>query len=112
MRLRLLLVVFSVLDQVIVRLFLSKDFDIVRVLRNVRQHLDLHVDLNLHHALPKSIELFLSEAWQATNSSQVTDGDLGTVYNENLTPKMSGKWVIEESVTKVIIVLSEDFGEE
>ena len=42
----------------------------------------------------------------------MADGDLGTVCDEDLTPKMPGKWVREESLTKVIVVLLEDFDEE
>ena len=102
----------AVLDQVIVLLILSKGFDIVRAFHTVRQHLKVHLDLDLHHVLPKSVELLFSIVWQASNSSQVADANLGTLYNEDLAPEVFEKWVIEELLTECIIVFSEDTGEE
>ena len=108
----LLLVVFAVLDQVIVLLILSEDFDVVWTFHTVRQHLEIILKLDLHHVLPKSVKLLFSIMWQASNSAQVADGNLGTLHDEDLAPEVFEKRVVEELLTKCIVIFSENSGEE
>ena len=42
----------------------------------------------------------------------MADADLRALYNEDLAPKVLRKRVLEELLTKCIIVLPEDLGEE
>ena len=102
----------AVLDQVIVLLILSKGFDIVWAFHTVRQHLKVHLNLDLHHDLPKSVELLFSTVWQTSNSPQVADANLRTLRNENPTPEVFEKWIIEELLTECIVIFSENSGEE